>query len=126
MENLYCCFGSIHKVIRSLQKREKSRRFCCKFCAAMNKNITRGSKKQKIHYTLRRLFPTYEEMCNMYPKAAKGRYTYPWFCILRIWKNGIMRHKIISRELHTIQQMDAAKIEKLNELYKKTGMPERK
>lgn len=90
---------------------------------AMNKNITRGSKKQKIHYTLRRIFPTYEEMCNMYPKAAKGRYTYPWFCILRIWKNGIMRHRIICRELHTIQHMDAVKIDKLNELYRKTGIP---
>lgn len=93
---------------------------------AMNKNITRGSKKQKIHYTLRRLFPTYEEMCNMYPKAAKGRYTYPWFCIRRIWKNGIMRHRIIRRELQTVKQMDTVKIDKLNKLYRKTGMPEGK
>lgn len=94
--------------------------------AALNDNISKGSRKQKMRYIIRRLFPTYQEMCNMYPGAGKGIYTYPCYWIRRFLKNGLMRYPAMRRELREIQELDSEKIDKLNELYTKTGMPQKK
>ena len=93
---------------------------------ALNDNISKGSRKQKTRYIIRRLFPTYQEMCNMYPGAGRGIYTYPCFWVRRFLKNGLMRYPAIRRELKEVQKLDDKKIDKLNKLYTKTGMPERK
>lgn len=93
--------------------------------AALNENVPGGSRKQKSRYIWRRLFPAYREMCQMYPGAEKGLYTYPWYWLRRFWKNGVLRYPAIRRELQKVQELDEKKIDKLNELYKKTGIPRR-
>lgn len=93
---------------------------------ALNDDISHGGRNQKVRYIIRRLFPTYQEMCNMYPAAGKGIYTYPWLWIWRIVKNGVMRYPAMRRELRGIQELDNKKIDKLNKLYAKTGIPQKK
>lgn len=90
---------------------------------ALNENILKGSGEQKWRYICRRLFPSYREMCNMYPGAEKGSYTYPWYWIRRFWKNGVMRYPALRRELKKVQELDGKKIDEVNELYRKTGLP---
>lgn len=93
---------------------------------ALSQKAPEGSSRQKREYIWRRLFPTYSEMCHMYPGARKGLYTYPWYWLRRFWKNGVMRYPAIYREMKEVRQIDEAKINRLNELYHKTGMPHRK
>lgn len=90
--------------------------------AFQNNVSTDKEKGYKISYVWKRLFPTYQEMCYMYPKAQKGIYTYPWYWIRRLWKNGVMRYPVIRREIRKIRQMDKQKIDNLNELYRRIGI----
>lgn len=80
-----------------------------------------GQRKYKGIYILRRLFPSYEEMRTMYPKMKK--YSYLYYAVKRIFKNGIMRFSIIKREYDTVKSLEDSKITQLYELYDRIGIP---
>ncbi len=81
-----------------------------------------GSRRQKICYIFRRLFPTYHEMCNMYSGAKKGIYTYPFYCLIRLVRNGLMRYSVVKNEARQVQKLDLEQIRKLNDLYQRIGI----
>ncbi len=75
----------------------------------------------RYRYIWRRLFPTYEEMKYMYPKAKK--YTYFYYVGKRIYQNGIRRKKNIKREFDMIRKLELDKVEQLHRLYNDLGVP---
>ena len=85
-------------------------------------NGNRKSKLFRLVYIYKRIFPTYSEMCYMYPKAQRGRYMYPWYWARRIMKNGVLRFSAIQKELLEIKKIDRKKIDDLNMLYEKIGI----
>lgn len=93
---------------------------------AFKNNASDKGKVYKVSYVWKRLFPTYQEMCHMYPKAQKGRYTYLWYWTKRIIKNGLMRFPAIKQELEEVQDLDQKKISNLKKLYEDIGIPEKR
>lgn len=93
---------------------------------AFKNNASDNGKGYKVSYIWKRLFPTYQEMCHMYPKAQKGRYTYLWYWTKRIIKNGLMRYPAIKQELEEVQGLDQEKISNLKKLYEDIGIPEKR
>ena len=75
----------------------------------------------RYRYIWRRLFPTYEEMKYMYPKAKK--YTYFYYAGKRIYQNAIQRRKNIKREFDMIRKLELDKVEQLHRLYNDLGVP---
>lgn len=89
---------------------------------ALNSRSSAGGRMQKLGYVFRRLFPKYEEMCHMYPAVRKKWYMYPVYWGIRLVRNGLMRHRIIRKEVQKIRSLDREKIRKLNDLYEKIGI----
>lgn len=76
------------------------------------------------HYIGRRLFPSYEELQNMYPKMKKPFYFF--YIVKRIYKNGIRRRKIVKKEFHAVKKLDTRRVTNLNQLYNNLGIPQDK
>lgn len=81
-------------------------------------------RREKYHYLWKRLFPDYNELCNMFPQAKRGRFLYPVYAVKRILKNGLLRLDAVKQEMDGIKTMDGKRIQKLNKLYKELGVTE--
>lgn len=88
---------------------------------AFEKCLKYEGKGFRWRYIWRRLFPTYEEMHNMYPKMKK--YSYFFYGIKRIYKNGILRAGIIKKEVETVKKLETDKVTQLQRLYRELGIP---
>ena len=93
---------------------------------AFNNDISQEEKGYKLLYFWKRLFPAYREICYIYPMAKKGIYTYPYYWIKRIIKNGIMRYSEIRNELNEVCHLNQEKISRIKKLYQDIGIPQRK
>lgn len=89
---------------------------------ALKDNSGNFSRAKKISYLWKRLFPDYDEMCNMFPGAKRGRFWYPYYAIKRIIKNGIFRHAAVKKEMKSIKEMDGKRIQNLLSLYRELGV----
>lgn len=94
--------------------------------AAFDSDVSAEGYRQKVHYIFRRLFPTYYEMCIMYSGAKRGIYTYPFYWLIRLVRNGIMRYSLVKNEVHKMQKLNSGQVRKLNNLYQKIGVSVKK
>lgn len=91
---------------------------------AFQSNRRKQKKFSCWHYIWRRLFPSYEELHNMYPKMKKSNYIF--YAGKRIYKNGFQRGKTIKKEFQAVKKLDTRRVTNLNQLYKDLGIPQNK